>query len=133
MQRASGSKQHWLLSHHGHHWEQQLRRAVTVIAISLTLGILGYHTIAHLGWVDAFLNAAMILGGMGPVDPLTTTGAKLFGGVYALFSGLVLVGVAGLLLAPVFHHVLREHGKERARVGSLEVRDAESEQLTEET
>lgn len=124
---------HWFLTRHGHHWEQQLLRAVVVIALSLSLGILGYHLIAGLGWVDAFLNAAMILGGMGPVDPLTTPGAKLFAGGYALFSGLVLVGVAGLLLAPVFHHVLREHGKERARVGSLEVRDAESEQLTEET
>ena len=124
---------HWFLTRHGHHWEQQLLRAVVVIALSLSLGILGYHLIAGLGWVDAFLNAAMILGGMGPVDPLVTPGAKLFAGGYALFSGLVLVGVAGLLLAPVFHHVLREHGKERARVGSLEVRDAESEQLTEET
>ncbi|MBK8003900.1 MAG: hypothetical protein IPK12_08110 [Gemmatimonadetes bacterium] len=108
---------HWFLTHHGHRWEQQLLRAVVAIALSLSLGILGYHAIAS-GWVDAFLNAAMILGGMGPVDPLTGTGAKLFAGAYALFSGLVLVGVAGLLLAPVFHHVLREHGKERARLGS---------------
>ena len=132
MQQTSESEGHWFLSHHGHRWEQQLLRAVVAIVVSLTLGILGYHTIAGLGWVDAFLNAAMILGGMGPVDPLTTTGAKLFGGVYALFSGLVLVGVAGLLLAPVFHHVLREHGKERARLGSMRTADAERERLTEE-
>lgn len=123
---------HWFLTHHGHRWEQQLLRAVAVIALSLSLGVLGYHGIAGLGWVDAFLNAAMILGGMGPVDPLTGTGAKLFAGAYALFSGLVLVGVAGLLLAPVFHHVLREHGRERARLGSMRMGEGEGERLTEE-
>ncbi|MBK8006038.1 MAG: hypothetical protein IPK12_19540 [Gemmatimonadetes bacterium] len=127
-----GSKTHWFIGHQTHQWEVQLGRAVLLVAVSLSVGILGYHAIAGLGWVDAFLNAAMILGGMGPVDPLTGTGAKLFAGAYALFSGLVLVGVAGLLLAPVFHHVLREHGRERARLGSMRTGEVEGERLTEE-
>lgn len=132
MQPTGPGETHWFLGRHGHSWELQLRRAIITIAVSLGLGILGYHAIAGLGWVDAFLNAAMILGGMGPVDPLTGTGAKLFAGAYALSSGLVLVGVAGLLLAPVFHHVLREHGRERARLGSLRTGEVEGERLTEE-
>jgi len=59
-----------------------------------------------LGWVDAFLNASMILGGMGPVDRMTTTGAKIFAACYALFSGLVLIAVMGVVLAPWLHRML---------------------------
>ena len=74
-----------------------------VIVGSLAAGICGYHFIEGLPWIDSLLNASMILGGMGPVDPLKTTGGKLFASFYALYSGLVIIGVAGLLLAPVIH------------------------------
>jgi hypothetical protein len=80
--------------------------ASAVIAISLVLGMLGYRLAEGMGWLDAFLNASMILGGMGPVDPMHSAAGKLFAGMYALYSGLVLVGTAGLLLAPFVHRLL---------------------------
>ena len=76
------------------------------IGASLAAGILGYMKFAGLSPVDAFLNASMILGGMGPVAPLEGTQAKLFAGVYALYSGLLLIAVTGIILAPVLHRVL---------------------------
>ncbi len=76
------------------------------IAISLVGGIAGYMIFAHLSPVDAFLNAAMILGGMGPVADLDNDAAKLFAGAYALYSGLLLIAVTGVVLAPVLHRVL---------------------------
>lgn len=72
------------------------------------VGVSGYHWIAGLAWVDSLLNASMILGGMGPVDVLTTVPAKLFASAYALFSGLVLVGATGLVLGPVLHRILHK-------------------------
>jgi len=72
----------------------------------LLIGVAGYHWLAGLGWVDALLNASMILGGMGPVDTLSTVPAKLFASFYALFSGLVLIAVMGLVFAPIIHRVL---------------------------
>lgn len=83
-----------------------LLAAVLVIAIGLGLGVLGYHYIAGLGWVDSLLNASMILGGMGPVDPLRGDAAKIFASCYALFSGLVFIGVASLVIAPFAHRIL---------------------------
>ena len=77
-----------------------------VIGVSLGGGMLGYHYVARLGWVDALLNASMILSGMGPVNELRTTGAKLFASAYALFSGVVFLGSVGLLAAPLFHRFL---------------------------
>ena len=77
------------------------------IALSLCLGMWGYLYFEDLSWTDAFLNAAMLLGGEGPVAVPQTEGGKLFAGAYALFSGLLLVALAAYLLAPVFHHVLR--------------------------
>jgi len=82
--------------------------AGAVIAGSLALGVCGYHFLARLPWIDALLNASMILGGMGPVDPMRTTAGKLFASFYALFSGLVIIGVAGLLLAPIVHRYLHK-------------------------
>jgi hypothetical protein len=73
---------------------------------SLAVGVAGYMFLAHLSFVDAFLNAAMILGGMGPVDVLITDGAKLFAGVYALYCGLFFLVTAGVILAPFLHRVL---------------------------
>jgi hypothetical protein len=85
-----------------------------LIGVSLGLGVLGYHFIAHLAWIDALLNASMILTGMGPVNPLGTTAAKLFASAYALFSGLILISASGIVLTPIFHRVLhRFHLEER--------------------
>ncbi|CAN5125290.1 hypothetical protein BH10PSE7_BH10PSE7_44050 [soil metagenome] len=80
--------------------------AAIVVVIALALGMVGYIGFEGMTFVDAFLNAAMILSGMGPVGTLHTTGGKIFAGVYALFSGLLIFGIAGLVLAPVFHRVL---------------------------
>ena len=77
-----------------------------LIGGSLLLGIAGYHFLADFDWVDAILNASMILTGMGPVGELKTTSAKLFASAYALFSGVVFVTATGMLLAPIFHRVL---------------------------
>ncbi len=76
------------------------------IAVSLAAGVLGYMQFAGLAPIDAFLNAAMILGGMGPVAPLDGDGAKMFAAFYALYSGLLLIAVTGIVLAPVLHRVL---------------------------
>ncbi len=79
-----------------------------ILLAALCLGILGYHFVAGLRWIDALLNASMILTGMGPVDPMPSDSAKLFASCYALFSGLVFVTVSGVMLAPIFHRVLHK-------------------------
>jgi hypothetical protein len=85
-----------------------------VLAIGLGVGILGYHYIAGLSWIDSLLNASMILGGMGPVDPLKTNAAKIFASCYALFSGLAFIGIVSVLLAPFVHRLLhRVHAEEQ--------------------
>ena len=87
--------------------------AVLVICFALGMGILGYHYLADLPWLDALLNASMILSGMGPVDPLRNPGAKLFASFYALFSGLLFIAVASMLAGPFIHRILhRLHVKE---------------------
>lgn len=80
----------------------------TLIVVSLSIGMVGYHTLAGLSWVDAFLDASMILSGMGPLAPLQTNAAKIFAGCYALYSGLALLTTAGVILAPVVHRVLHK-------------------------
>ena len=77
-----------------------------LIAFALGAGMIGYHVLEKLSWLDAFLNAAMLLGGMGPVDTLHTQAGKLFAGIYALACGLVFVLASGIVLAPVAHRVL---------------------------
>lgn len=87
--------------------------AAVVILGSLLVGVVGYHELAHMRWVDSFLNAAMILGGMGPVGDLPSDAAKIFAGCYALYSGVVFIAVAGLMIAPVAHRVMhRLHVKD---------------------
>ncbi|HXS73350.1 MAG TPA: hypothetical protein VN725_04845 [Rhodanobacteraceae bacterium] len=88
-----------------------------VIAVSLLAGMLGYRIAEHMDWLDAFLNAAMILGGMGPVDALHTPGGKVFAGIYALYSGLVVIFIAGLLFAPFAHRLLHRFHLESGREG----------------
>jgi hypothetical protein len=80
--------------------------ALGAIGVSLAFGIAGYMGLAGLSFVDAFLNAAMILGGMGPVASLDSDGAKVFAGFYALYAGLLFIAVTGVVLAPVLHRVL---------------------------
>ncbi len=80
--------------------------SLVAIFIALGLGVVGYHSLGDLGWVDSILNAAMILGGMGPVDVLHSDGAKLFSAGYALFSGLFFIGIATLLVGPFAHRLL---------------------------
>ena len=82
---------------------QSVALAMFIIAIALGIGILGYRILEDLPWVDAILNASMILGGMGPVNELHTTAAKLFASAYALFSGLIFVVVTGIVIAPILH------------------------------
>ena len=78
----------------------------SLLAGSLAFGMVGYHDLEGLPWVDAFLNASMLLGGMGPVDMPHTEAGKLFAGLYALYSGMLFLVLAALILAPVFHRVL---------------------------
>jgi hypothetical protein len=77
-----------------------------VIVVSLIIGMLGYRLTEGMDWLDAFLNASMILGGMGPVATMHTVAGKLFASFYALYSGLVLVATAGLLFAPFLHRLM---------------------------
>jgi hypothetical protein len=80
--------------------------ALALLVASLALGMAGYRVFEHLAWVDAFLNASMLLGGMGPVNLPQTAAGKLFAGLYALYAGLVFIVTAALLFTPVLHRVL---------------------------
>ncbi|MGZ5493926.1 MAG: hypothetical protein ACXW3E_10810 [Thermoanaerobaculia bacterium] len=82
--------------------------AFVAIAIADAIGVLGYHYLGHLPWIDAFLNASMILSAMGPVDHVTTTSAKIFSALYALFSGIYLIAVMGIVLAPWAHRIMHK-------------------------
>lgn|ERR1051325_489515 len=79
-----------------------------IVFCSLLVGIIGYHFTAHLGWLDSLLNASMILTGMGPVDAMTTTSAKLFASLYALFSGVAFLTTIAVMFAPVLHRFLHK-------------------------
>jgi len=80
--------------------------ALGLIVVSIVLGMIGYHYLEHLPWLDAFLNASMLLGGMGPVNaPVTDTG-KLFAGIFALYAGLVFIVTAALLFTPLLHRLM---------------------------
>lgn len=82
--------------------------AASVILVSLALGAFGFHFIERLDWVDALLNASMLLSGMGPLDRPTCTPGKLFASFYALFAGVVFLTVAAILFAPVFHRLIHK-------------------------
>jgi hypothetical protein len=81
---------------------------LALVVLSLGAGMWGYAYFEHLGWCDAFLNAAMLLGGMGPVETPVTRGGKLFAGLYALYAGLVFLVAAGIMGAPVFHRLMHQ-------------------------
>lgn len=82
--------------------------ATTAVAISLGIGILGYHVFEGLSWLDALLNASMILGGMGPVNPIQTDAGKVFASFYALFAGVIFLVIVGILVAPIAHRLLHK-------------------------
>jgi hypothetical protein len=82
--------------------------ALGVIGGALGIGILGYHYIVRLAWIDALLNASMILTGMGPVATMEDTPSKLFASAYALFSGVIFLSSVGIVLSPVFHRILHK-------------------------
>ena len=88
--------------------------ALAMIAVSLGIGIGGYHWIAHFSWIDSLLNASMILGGMGPVGNLETDAAKVFASFYALFAGLLFIGIMGTLLAPFAHRIMHRFHMEES-------------------
>ena len=88
--------------------------AVGLLLASLAIGMLGYVVFEHLSWIDAFLNASMLLSGMGPVNDPQTFGGKLFAGLDALYSGLVFLITAALVFTPLFHRLLhRFHWNEK--------------------
>ena len=83
-----------------------------LIAISLYIGMAGYHYLEGLSWRDSLLNASMILGGMGEVETLKTDAGKVFASIYALYSGFFLIICGGLFLAPIFHRILHKFHSE---------------------
>jgi hypothetical protein len=89
------------------HLRTNLLVAFVILSVSLFIGMLGYHQFAGLEWIDAFLNASMLLSGMGPLAPLRNDSAKLFAGIYALYCGVVFVATVGLALSPVLSHAMR--------------------------
>ncbi len=90
----------------------RLRRHGLLAGLTLVgcagIGMIGYHFYEGLGWVDSYANATMILSGMGPLDPIKTTGGRLFVGTYSLFSGVVFLTTVGFFLMPVLHRLLHK-------------------------
>jgi hypothetical protein len=89
--------------------------ASIIIAGSLGIGMIGYHTLEKMSWLDSFANASMILSGMGPLGPLQSSAGKFFAGCYALFSGLAFITSIGVVFAPVFHRFLHKFHLENQR------------------
>lgn len=120
-----------MFEHHSHPllpWPAFVRRLILstasgllLVLVSLLAGVFGYHYFELMPWVDAFANAAMILSGMGPLVPMQTFSGKLFAGFYALYSGLALILIAGVLFAPVVHRFLHRFHIES---GSAEGQDS---------
>ena len=91
-----------------HHLFRNGLIGLMLIAVTLFIGMLGYHLFEQMSWIDSFLNASMILSGMGPAATLTTTAGKLFAGLYALFSGLAFIAIVVIMLSPVIHKFFRK-------------------------
>lgn len=113
-------------------WPVFLRRvgryaiaAILLVSGSWLIGILGYRAFEHMSWIDATLNAAMILGGMGPVNPLQTDAGKLFASFYALFSGIIFLVSVGVLVVPIFHRILHHFHLESKREAEEEAAEDE--------
>ena len=97
----------------------RIRRAVSfalaLVALTLAVGMIGYHVFEHMPWLDAFHQAALVLSGVGAATDITHPSGKLFDGVYALFCGVVLLAATGLMFAPVLHRLLHRFHIEDAR------------------
>jgi hypothetical protein len=89
---------------------------LALVAVCLGIGMWGYHSFENMPWLDAFVNAAMILSGMGPVTELKTDGGKFFAGCYALFSGLAFIVMVGVILAPAIHRALHKFHLEESKL-----------------
>lgn len=90
-----------------------------LLSVSLIAGMFGYHFLENLSWIDALLNASMILGGMGPVNPLYTSAGKIFASFYAIYSGVILLASVGVLAAPILHRFMhRFHLEDEANPGT---------------
>ena len=103
------------------HFTKRLKKAgfisIVIFFISLLIGVVGYHILAGLPWVDSFLNASMILGGMGPVDTLPNKAAKIFAGCYALFSGVAFISGMAVFLTPILHRFLHRFHFDEKNLG----------------
>ena len=91
-----------------HRMARSMTLALALIGGSLLIGMAGYHEFEHMGWIDSFANASMILSGMGPLGELKTTTGKIFAGCYALFSGVAFLTSVGVVFAPVYHRFLHK-------------------------
>ena len=91
-----------------HHIARNSLIGLLLIAAALYIGMLGYHLTEKMPWIDAFLNASMILSGMGPAATLSTSAGKLFAGFYALFSGLAFIAIVVIMLSPMIHKFFRK-------------------------
>jgi putative effector of murein hydrolase len=89
--------------------------SIGLIIVSLIIGMLGYHMFEGLSWIDAFLNSAMLMGGMGPVSPLYTDAGKIFAGFYSLYCGMVLLIAVAIFAAPIFHRFFHHFHLESER------------------
>lgn len=81
---------------------------LALIVVALFVGMLGYHEFEHMSWIDSFINASMILSGMGPESSVTSTAGKIFAGFYALFSGLAFIAIVVMMLSPAIHALFRK-------------------------
>ena len=99
----------------------RVRRGVTyalvLVAVTLAVGMLGYHELEDISWLDSFHQSALLLSGMGPVVEMSSVAGKLFDGIYALFCGIILLAATGLLFAPVLHRILHRFHIEDSRDG----------------
>ena len=86
---------------------------MTLLSVSLFVGMVGYESFENLAWRDAFINSAMLLGGMGPVNAPVTNGGKIFAGLYALYAGLVFLVILAIIFTPVIHRLLHTFHWER--------------------
>jgi hypothetical protein len=98
-----------------HRFGRAATYAFALVAITLAIGIVGYHALEQMSWLDAFHQSALLLSGMGPVVDIRSTAGKVFDGLYALFCGVILLAATGLLFAPVIHRLLHRFHIEDAR------------------